>query len=82
MNEIIKHRNEIIETIKKEILERNIDILEFSQKLDMTGDEFVELFNNPTHNVSFYIRILEEVRNERSWLWIIKAINNFSWKKN
>ena len=66
MNEIIKHRNDLIEIIKKELYERKIDILEFSQKLGMDCDKFVELFNNPTKNVSYYIRILEEVRNERS----------------
>ncbi len=55
----------LMRNILNEIESKNIDIFELSEKLYYSPEEFVDLFNNPKKNLSLYIEILEEVRNER-----------------
>ena len=64
MEPIKKQVISLICLINKEINERKIDVLSLCDKLVLSSDEFVDLMNNPKNNLSLYIEILEEVRNE------------------
>lgn len=66
MKMIEEHINSLIQDIVREIEERNIDVISLCDNLSINPDEFINLMNNPVKNVSLYIEILEEVRNERS----------------
>ncbi len=55
----------LIYQITKEINERNIEVLPLCDRLYLSSEEFLDLMNNPKNNLSLYIEILEEVRNER-----------------
>ncbi len=65
MEKIKKQVYSLIYLITKEIEERNIDVLELCDKLVLSSEQFIDLMNNPQDNLSLYIEILEEVRNER-----------------
>lgn len=65
MNIIENHITGLISDIITEIDIRNIDVVSLCETLSLTPNEFVDLINNPVRNVSLYIEILEEVRNER-----------------
>lgn len=66
MKMIEEHINSLIQDIVREIEEKNIDVISLCDNLSINPDEFINLMNNPVKNVSLYIEILEEVRNERS----------------
>lgn len=66
MKMIEEHINSLIQDIVREIEERNIAVISLCDNLSINPDEFINLMNNPVKNVSLYIEILEEVRNERS----------------
>lgn len=55
----------LIYQITNEIKNRNIEILPLCDRLCLSAEEFIDLLNNPKNNLSLYIEILEEVRNER-----------------
>lgn len=55
----------IIHTITKEIEDRQIDIFNLCDRLVLEPNEFIDILSNPRNNLSLYIEILEEVRNER-----------------
>ncbi len=55
----------LIYQITNEIKNRNIEILPLCDRLCLSPEEFIDLLNNPKNNLSLYIEILEEVRNER-----------------
>ena len=65
MKMIDEHINSLIQKIVKEIETRNVDVVSLCDNLSLNPNEFIELINNPVRNVSLYIEILEEVRNER-----------------
>ncbi|MBE6146132.1 MAG: hypothetical protein E7171_05870 [Firmicutes bacterium] len=65
MKMIDEHINSLIQNIVKEIETRNVDVVSLCDNLSLNPNEFIELINNPVRNVSLYIEILEEVRNER-----------------
>lgn len=65
MKMIDEHINSLIQDIVKEIETRNIDVVSLCDNLSLNPNEFINLINNPVRNVSLYIEILEEVRNER-----------------
>lgn len=65
MKVIEEHIKDLINTIVTEIEARNIDVIALCESLSITPNEFINLMNNPVKNVSLYIEILEEVRNER-----------------
>ena len=65
MKMIDEHINSLIQNIVKEIETRNVDLVSLCDNLSLNPNEFIELINNPVRNVSLYIEILEEVRNER-----------------
>ena len=65
MKMIDEHINSLIQNIVKEIETRNVDVISLCDNLSLNPNEFIELINNPVRNVSLYIEILEEVRNER-----------------
>lgn len=65
MKTIDEHINSLIQNIVKEIETRNVDVVSLCDNLSLNPNEFIELINNPVRNVSLYIEILEEVRNER-----------------
>ena len=56
---------ELHKQVVKEIETRNIDVVSLCDNLSLNPNEFINLINNPVRNVSLYIEILEEVRNER-----------------
>ena len=55
----------LIYQITQEIKERNIEVLSLCNKLYLSPEDFIDLINNPKNNLSLYLEILEEVRNER-----------------
>jgi hypothetical protein len=65
MKMIDEHINSLIQNIVKEIETRNVDVVSLCDNLSLNPNEFIELINSPVRNVSLYIEILEEVRNER-----------------
>ncbi len=65
MKFIDEHIKSLIQDILKEIETRNIDVVSLCDNLSLNPNEFINLINNPVRNVSLYIEILEEVRNER-----------------
>lgn len=65
MKMIDEHINSLIQDIVKEIETRNVDVVSLCDNLSLNPNEFIDLINNPVRNVSLYIEILEEVRNER-----------------
>lgn len=65
MKMIDEHINSLIQDIVKEIETRNVDVVSLCDNLSLNPSEFIDLINNPVRNVSLYIEILEEVRNER-----------------
>jgi hypothetical protein len=65
MEMIDEHISNLIQNIVKEIEIRNVDVVSLCDNLDLNPNEFINLINNPVRNVSLYIEILEEVRNER-----------------
>ena len=65
MEMIDEHISNLIQNIVKEIEIRNFDVVSLCDNLDLNPNEFINLINNPVRNVSLYIEILEEVRNER-----------------
>ena len=65
MKMIDEHINGLIQDILKEIESRDIDVVSLCDNLSLNPNEFINLINNPVRNVSLYIEILEEVRNER-----------------
>lgn len=65
MKMIDEHINSLIQDIVKEIETKNVDVVSLCDNLSLNPNEFIDLINNPVRNVSLYIEILEEVRNER-----------------
>lgn len=65
MDIIKNHIANLIHDIVREIEVRKIDVVTLCDNLAIAPDQFIELINNPVNNVSLYIQILEEVRNER-----------------
>lgn len=65
MNIIENHITSLIRDIITEIDSNNVDVVSLCETLSLTPAEFIDLINNPVKNVSLYIEILEEVRNER-----------------
>lgn len=65
MDIIKNHIANLIHDIVREIEVRKIDVVTLCDNLAIVPDQFIELINNPVNNVSLYIQILEEVRNER-----------------
>ena len=65
MDIIKNHIANLIHDIVREIEVRKIDVVTLCDNLAIDPDQFIELINNPVNNVSLYIQILEEVRNER-----------------
>ncbi len=65
MKVIEEHIKSLIQDIITEIGTRHIDILAFCDKIALKPEELLDLINNPVNNVSLYVEILEEVRNER-----------------
>lgn len=55
----------LIYQITSEIKKRNVEVLSLCDRLYLSPEEFIDLLNNPKNNLSLYIEILEEVRNER-----------------
>ena len=65
MKIIDEHINNLIQDIVREIEERNVDVVSLCDNLSMNPNDFINVIQNPVRNVSLYIEILEEVRNER-----------------
>ncbi len=65
MKIIEEHINSLIHDIVSEVESKNIDVVSLCDKLSLNPNDFINLINNPVRNVSLYIEILEEVRNER-----------------
>lgn len=65
MKIIEEHISNLIQDIITEIETRNVDVVSLCENLSLSPSEFINLINNPVKNVSLYIEILEEVRNER-----------------
>lgn len=65
MKSIDEHINNLIQDIIKEIETRNVDVVSLCENLSFNPNDFISYINNPVRNVSLYIEILEEVRNER-----------------
>ena len=66
MKIIEEHINTLVQDIVKEINSKNVDVVSLCTSLSLEPDVFVNLIKNPVRNVSLYIEILEEVRNERN----------------
>lgn len=65
MKMIDEHINNLIQDIVREIEERNVDVVSLCDNLSMNPNDFINVIQYPVRNVSLYIEILEEVRNER-----------------
>jgi hypothetical protein len=65
MRAIEQHITELISDIITEIDTNNVDVVSLCEHLGLNPNDFINLINNPVRNVSLYIEILEEVRNER-----------------
>lgn len=65
MKMIDEHISNLIQDIVREIEEKNVDVVSLCDSLSMNPNDFINIIQNPVRNVSLYIEILEEVRNER-----------------
>lgn len=64
MDYIDMHIIKIIKDILFNIDKYNINILTLCDNLYINSDDFINLLNNPVRNISLYLGILEEVKNE------------------
>ena len=65
MDKVRRQAISLIYQITKEIKEKNIEVIPLCERLCLSPEEFLDLMNKPQNNLSLYIEILEEVRNER-----------------